>query len=776
MKRFVRLAKLVLVWERLWRLLWPLAALGLSFTALALFDVLPRLPWVLHAGILSGILAAIIVILLRLRRFRMPTEAEALTRLERDSKLPHRPLRSLSDTLAVGADDPTAQCLWQEQQRRYRQSLRFLRVRFPSPGVAEYDPWALRFIPILLLSISLAGGGQEAAERLERALVPHVTGGSLFGGTAAVLRIWVTPPDYTHLPVVSLSNLPEDKPVAIPSGSRLLAEVQGGHGIARLWLDGKGHRFDSLSKESQKLNMVLTNGQRLAVHQGFSTLGAWPLVVLPDHPPTVAFATPPGQDASGRLRLDIMAEDDYGVAKISLLIRPADEPQTPPLSLELPMGINHPKTVHQSLWRDLTEHVWAGRRVIIEPVAEDDSGQRGIGQAIQAILPERDFKNPVARAIIAQRHVLLMDPTRRVETRLELSAVTQIIAKNNGDLVVFLALSDAVSRLGFDRSPEAITAVLDLLWQSALRLEEENPAEHRLEEARRELQEALDQGAPQAEIDRLIDHLQDTLQDYLRTLAENSQGTAAVAPKGQIVTSDDLQQMIEHLRDLTQTGAREAARQMLGDLQNILDGLRASRTVSEENPMTRQLLDELQRTTADQRSLLDQTYRRAVADPSLPDDDTASSSRLPDSRENGSAEAAQKALRKRLATLFDRVQKSGTKAPESLEQAGEAMDEATLSLRHNRLDHAVDAQTEALSRLQDSIETLRKQGSANRDPLGRAMGNVPGTSNDDGVKIPTQAEAQKARQVLDELRRRSDDAQRPTVERDYLYRLLRSFY
>ena len=65
-------------------------------------------------------------------------------------------------------------------------------------------------------------------------------------------------------------------------------------------------------------------------------------------------------------------------------------------------------------------------------------------------------------------------------------------------------------------------------------------------------------------------------------------------------------------------------------------------------------------------------------------------------------------------------------------------------------------------------------GSNGRDPLGR-----PDRSNrpDLGlsVQVPDEIDIQKARQVLDELRRRIGDPSRSTLELDYLERLIRSF-
>ncbi len=62
----------------------------------------------------------------------------------------------------------------------------------------------------------------------------------------------------------------------------------------------------------------------------------------------------------------------------------------------------------------------------------------------------------------------------------------------------------------------------------------------------------------------------------------------------------------------------------------------------------------------------------------------------------------------------------------------------------------------------------------NNDPLGRAEGGN-GMSSNDGPLGQGPDAAGRARRLLDEIRRRSGETQRPEVERDYLNRLLDRF-
>ncbi|MEL6318812.1 MAG: DUF4175 family protein, partial [Pseudomonadota bacterium] len=61
-----------------------------------------------------------------------------------------------------------------------------------------------------------------------------------------------------------------------------------------------------------------------------------------------------------------------------------------------------------------------------------------------------------------------------------------------------------------------------------------------------------------------------------------------------------------------------------------------------------------------------------------------------------------------------------------------------------------------------------------RDPFGRASGDG-GALEGGGVEIPGESPASRARDLLDELRRRSGERERPLFELEYLDRLLDRF-
>ncbi len=68
---------------------------------------------------------------------------------------------------------------------------------------------------------------------------------------------------------------------------------------------------------------------------------------------------------------------------------------------------------------------------------------------------------------------------------------------------------------------------------------------------------------------------------------------------------------------------------------------------------------------------------------------------------------------------------------------------------------------------------LRRRGPG-YDPFGRPRQDGLAVDTSD-VRIPDEADLQRAREILDELRRRAGDRRRPPLELDYIDRLMRRF-
>ena len=160
----------------------------------------------------------------------------------------------------------------------------------------------------------------------------------------------------------------------------------------------------------------------------------------------------------------------------------------------------------------------------------------------------------------------------------------------------------------------------------------------------------------------------------------------------------------------------------------------------------------------------------------------------------------QQALREELQRQRDGLPnlggEAGDNARRSLERAEGAMEGAEEALRNGDLAEAIDRQAEAMDALRNGMRELgqalaqnqnaepgqgSEQGEATgrptpgqRDPLGREMGNSGQMGTDESL-LGSEAINRRAEELLDEIRRRSAEQNRPEVERDYLRRLLDQF-
>ncbi len=787
----------MLWWETLWPAMWPPFGVALVFLAVALFDVLPLLPGWLHGLVLLAFAGTFLGLLLRaIRQVRRhePRDEAALRRVERDSGLSHHPLTALSDDLAAGQDDPVSRSLWEAHRRRALEAARSLRVGLPDPRMARRDPLGLRAAALLAVFVAVFGTWGSAMPRLERAVTPTIP---FLAAEPGRLQVWITPPDYTGRPPILLEPLPEEQQargepaeLAVPAGSRLLGMVEGGKGQARLdVLDGVKGDFTALgSGGTQRIEMVLEQGSRLRISQGRSILADWPVAVVQDVPPDIAFAGRPETGERGRLRVGYEASDDYGVTAAWLVVRRQDgrqEERNISVELNVPQG-QAARGFRLSSWQDLTAHPWAGLPVTLHLVAEDALGQRGESEAQQITLPERQFTHPVARAIIEQRRLLSETPEARRQVAVRLDDISLMPESYGHDLRAYLSLRTARHRLQHQPGQAGIDGAMDLMWHAALRIEEGDlaDAEAELERAVQALEEALDRDATAEELQRLVDQLQQATENYLQAMAEQMmrQGAEPMPAEqfaaDQVLRPEDMQAMFDQLRDLSQTGAREGARQMLNDLAEMMQNLRMAQPqqMTEEMRQAMQAMEGLQDLSRRQQELMDEGYRR--------------------SREGGMAEeenlagaARQEELRRELGEMMRQLGESMGEIPSSLGDAEQAMREATGSLESNRPGEASGFQGEALEHLregaQQAMQALSRQmgpGLAQgqsmpgqgQDPLGRRM-RQPGPTDDGTVRIPEEMEIRRSHEILDELRRRSGEPQRGPDEREYLHRLLRQF-
>jgi hypothetical protein len=109
-------------------------------------------------------------------------------------------------------------------------------------------------------------------------------------------------------------------------------------------------------------------------------------------------------------------------------------------------------------------------------------------------------------------------------------------------------------------------------------------------------------------------------------------------------------------------------------------------------------------------------------------------------------------------------------------------------LREGDLAGAADQETRALEQLRQGARDMAQQmmrqlpsryglngNQGELDPMGRPPQRTDGPDPGTGVRVPDEIDVQRARELLEELRRRLGETTRPPVELEYLERLLKRF-
>ena len=794
--RKLLLARAALIWERLWPAVWPATGLAGIFIALSLVEFWSFFSGWLHVAGLVVFGAAIAAALwYGLSRLLMPVQEDARRRLEMKSDLSHRPLTTLDDTLASSRTDEGTRELWRLHRRRALASVRKLRIGIPSPGLARFDTFGLRAVTGLLLVLGFTVASGDAWQRIAAGVTPSFASAAV---TPAVIEAWIAPPAYTRLPPTLLvrsesdasnsSDMPQQiDTVGVPVGSELLAKVNGGQGIPTVRLDARTAAFSTVDAGIHEIRTKIETARRLTIEQDEQVLGAWNLGIIADLAPTIAFNGLPAETRRSALRVDYSAADDYGLASIRLEIRFAKSDELHEIEIVMP-GPNA-RTANDTVYQDLTPHAWAGLPVRVRLRADDQTGQSGFSEEFEITLPERRFKHPVARAIIEQRKRLALEPEARSGIARALAAIAAVPEAYYDDYVTFLTLNSARRRLENSREEPVLNDVRQLLWDTALRIEDGalSIAEREVRMLEQALLEALARNAPPHEIERLMNELQEALDRFLQALAEQALQAAGDTAGLQTIENDilalsreDIQRLLDRARELSRMGSKDAARDLLAQLRNILENLRAGVMSSQQRQAQRRgqrNLRDLGELMMRQQQLLDRSFQRAQPG-------SQGRRQLPDARSDA---GIQESLRRMLGEVMRRLGEGTGNIPDSLGEGEFSMRSAREALLRNRNDQAIGPQTNALEQLRAGAGAIMQQmlsnigmedgpgtGDDNVDPLGRPIQGA-GIDTGDDVKVPDKASLQKAKEILDELHRRASQRTRPQPELDYIDRLLRRF-
>ena len=835
-------ARLLLIWETLWPLLVPLflvvcGFLVFSWTGGWRIPQLSAFPALLFAA-RAGFVFAFLWSLYPLRLFKLPSDDAALRKIERESGLTDRPLTAQDDQPVSGGDEVFAGVLWREHQMRMRERLENMTAGQPHADGSRFDPVLLRsFLPLLVfaafcVSFSPIGG------RLSDVVLQN--------GSASDKPVrydaWISPPDYTRTSPIFLSKQSGEISdgragvVTAPKGSELnLRFIGDGDFYVEITTAGDNQKIHSQTDEQQhrEIKAVLEeDGLIRLVHRG-SEIAQWAYGLAPDMPPTITFFEHPNGALSGSLQLTYTVQDDYGVREGQAIIEPQERqnenarPLVEPPRIALSMPRTRGKKAVSKATKDLTQHPLAGSEVTIMLEATDAAGQIGRSETRAITLPGRRFSDPLARALAEQRRILALDANKQQYVSDLLYAVANAANDHAENASASIALAVVYRRLVSARSDEQLYSVLDLYWEVALGIEsgELSDLERRLRDAQENLAQALENGASDEEIQRLMKELREAMNEMIRALAQKSLDDPTsqnpfMQDNAQMLTQRDIDDMLNRLEDLARSGSRDAAQQLLSEMQRMMENLRAGNHQQQrqaEGNQLNQALNKLSELMQRQQDLMDQTYdmkRRENQMQNGQQQGQQQQGQQQGERQQGQtdgqepmtseelAEALeqlrqqQEGLQQQLGELQQQLEALGLGQSQEMGEAGQEMGEAGRSLGQGDSGSAAESQGRALEALRKGAQSMMQQMAGDRDqggqqqgqqsegdaaqgrrqasdPLGRNSGR-DGSSFDSDIKIPGEIDAARAREILETIRERLSIPDNPLLEKEYLERLLNS--
>lgn len=833
--RQLTLTRAGMVAERATRSFWPFATVLMAVFAALAFRVadVVSVPVLAAFGVVAAI-AAIATLVIGARSFVWPSKQDAAARL--DATMPGRPIATLQDDPAIGQDDPASLAVWQAHLARMAARLRGARAPSPDLRVAARDPFALRLIAGTALVLALMFGAVSRVGEVGPVVGPteaSTAGPSWEGwiepplytarpslylndisreafeapvGSRITIRFYGSNGDLSLRQTVSTAPLPEGRAATDPAQDVFLEQS------GEIAIEGPGGQSWAVSALADQPPAVVVDGELEGVPPGQFQL---PFTATDDY-----------AVVSGRaiIRLDPSAAD----RRFGLTIDP--EPREP-LVLDLPMPFSGSRSEFtEILLEDLSQHPFANLPVTISLEVSDHAGQIGTTTESFLRLPGRRFFDPLANALIEMRRDLLWSRENADRTAQVLRAITWQAEDLWTDEGAYLLTRTAIRRLeaAIDMiSEETRDEVAEILWEAALLIEEGDLAGalDRLRRAQDRLEEAMRQGASDEEIAELMEELREAMDEYMRELAENAEQQPTDEPDQSGETMEmsmaDIEEMMRQIEELIQQGRMAEAMEMMEALRQMMENMQMTQGGNGEGPQSpgQQAMEGLQDTLRGQQDLSDDSFRELQEQfnqgqqgqqPGQPGGGGNGEDGADGSAEQGNGRGGDnqdgRSLAERQQDLLRQLQEQAQNLPglgsESAEQAerllddaARAMDDAADALDGGDLADALDSQSEAMEALREGMGELGRalaeaqgleepgQGQAQsnaapsspaRDPLGREAGNSGAFGTEEGFERREDA-FRRARELLDELRRRSAEQGRPDVELDYLRRLLDQF-
>ena len=815
----ITLQRVGLLWESIWNAVQlPLIVIGVAVFVLAsgALDWFPKWAQLIVLAILG---LAFLYSLKNLLPIKAAGRLAAMRRMEQHSDIQHRGLSGRSDDLVAESHDYETSLLWEEHKQRQLAALESVKLSPPKSAWRLFDPIALR-VPVALAAFAslLLGSGD---------LISNTQNAFNFLPTAAtqILSIdaWLKPPSYTGKQPVLLTSaamrekLTDSTEILTPENSSLSIRALGA-AKPRLVFYSPGVT-PSAETEIKSIAAQITSTENgfgaevkldrpvtVKLFDDSKELASWPISLIPDAAPKIAFVEDPKAGENGGLNVHWKSSDDYGVKAVTAEISLADEQETGTgfdsngvflydapiykIALQKPNAKSEETTSKQ----DLSAHPWAGLYVTMVLTAKDAAGHASSTEPRRFKLPTRGFFRFLARALIEQRQKLIMEPDAAPDVATMFDAISAYPYSIRDQSKLILQLATIKSGLAHALESEDVKLAVEHLWGLAVAIEDGEMADVRaqLRELKQQLEQALKDGAPPERIAELTDKMRkamDKLLDQMQKEAKKRMAEGGIKPdaNSKSISREDLQKMLDDIEQMNKGGSKDAARDMLSQLDQLLQNLQpglSDQAGKQGDPGLQEKMDGLSDLMRRQQKLMDQTQKLPMP---------GEGEQSPDKPDAGSGSLADR--QGSLSDMLDRLNRElGSDGQGELGDASKSMKGAKGSLKEGSKDDALRQQGDAMKQMQEGAQKLGKKlaeqgkgktgqqgkeseaGGKNDDPLGRPRASRNPDNGPDKNMVPSELSMRRAREILEGLRQRYDDPNLGSGEKAYIDRLLRGLY
>ena len=332
LEKLIKYTRYILIFERIWLRMWPIIILFLLFASIALIDILPKTPFLIHILVLLGFVSCAIITIQKLFKANYDVSlSDIRKRLSNNTGFSHHELSIIDDENVFKDDNLAGESIWNIYKNRKMEVFSNFKLNFPRPGVAKHDMFGIRIAVIILTIVAFFMGGGEFGPQFLRAMSPPLLKTS---DQKVKVDISVRSPIHVNKPPLLLSfdgikggveeqdssqtkadknELINKRANQILLDSTAVIHVYGLRTKPELILGNRVAKFSNIAGKKAtpifRLETQLTGRDasvsEMALFHEDELLASWPIELIPDSSPEVELVGPPVRLEGGYFNLEI---------------------------------------------------------------------------------------------------------------------------------------------------------------------------------------------------------------------------------------------------------------------------------------------------------------------------------------------------------------------------------------------------------------------------------------------------------------------------------------